>query len=53
LASVLGSDGVFLPAAKARMGMVDRIFTRIGAGDDLAGGASTFMVEMREVADIL
>jgi DNA mismatch repair protein MutS len=53
LASVLAQMGSFLPAAKARMGIVDRIFTRIGAGDDLAGGASTFMVEMREVADIL
>jgi DNA mismatch repair protein MutS len=53
LLSILTQMGSFLPAAKARMGLVDRIFTRIGAGDDLAGGASTFMVEMREVADIL
>jgi DNA mismatch repair protein MutS len=53
LSAVLAQMGSFIPAAKARMGIVDRIFTRIGAGDDLAGGASTFMVEMREVADIL
>ncbi|MBK8576074.1 MAG: hypothetical protein IPN90_10535 [Elusimicrobia bacterium] len=53
LSAVLAQMGSFLPAGKARMGLVDRIFTRIGAGDDLAGGASTFMVEMREVADIL
>ena len=53
LASVLAQMGSFVPAEKARLGIVDRIFTRIGAGDDLAGGASTFMVEMREVADIL
>lgn len=53
LASVLAQMGSFVPAEKARVGIVDRIFTRIGAGDDLAGGASTFMVEMREVADIL
>ncbi|MBL8023247.1 MAG: DNA mismatch repair protein MutS [Elusimicrobia bacterium] len=53
LTAVLAQMGSFVPAAKARLGLVDRIFTRIGAGDDLAGGASTFMVEMREVADIL
>ena len=53
LSAVMAQMGSFVPAGKARMGIVDRIFTRIGAGDDLAGGASTFMVEMREVADIL
>ncbi len=53
LAAVMAQMGSFVPAQKARLGVVDRIFTRIGAGDDLAGGASTFMVEMREVADIL
>ena len=45
--------GSFVPASSARIGVVDRIFTRIGASDDLSAGASTFMVEMREVADIL
>lgn len=53
LSAVLAQMGSFIPAGNARIGLVDRIFTRIGAGDDLAGGASTFMVEMREVADIL
>jgi DNA mismatch repair protein MutS len=53
LTAVLAQMGSFVPAGRARLGLVDRIFTRIGAGDDLAGGASTFMVEMREVADIL
>lgn len=53
LSAVMAQMGSFIPARKARLGIVDRIFTRIGAGDDLAGGASTFMVEMREVADIL
>ena len=42
-----------VPAASARIGIVDRIFTRVGASDDLASGQSTFMVEMSEVADIL
>ena len=42
-----------MPARSARIGPVDRIFTRIGAGDDLAGGRSTFMVEMTEAANIL
>lgn len=45
--------GSFVPAKSAHIGIVDRIFTRIGASDDLAGGRSTFMVEMTEVADIL
>jgi DNA mismatch repair protein MutS len=45
--------GSFVPAARARIGVVDRIFTRIGAADSLALGQSTFMVEMTEVADIL
>ena len=45
--------GSFVPARAARIGVVDRIFTRIGASDDLAAGQSTFMVEMTEVADIL
>ena len=45
--------GSFVPAKSARIGIVDRIFTRIGASDDLAAGQSTFMVEMTEVAEIL
>ena len=50
---VLACAGSFVPAAAARIGPIDRIFTRIGAGDDLAGGHSTFMVEMMEMARIL
>ncbi|MGC8697482.1 MAG: MutS-related protein, partial [Halothiobacillus sp.] len=45
--------GSFVPAKQARIGPIDRIFTRIGAGDDLASGRSTFMVEMTETAEIL
>ncbi len=45
--------GSFVPAKKANIGIVDRIFTRVGASDDLASGQSTFMVEMNEVANIL
>jgi len=45
--------GSFVPAKSARIGVVDGVFTRIGASDDLGSGQSTFMVEMREVADIL
>ena len=45
--------GSFVPAEKANIGIVDRIFTRVGASDDLASGQSTFMVEMTEVANIL
>jgi DNA mismatch repair protein MutS len=45
--------GSFVPAAAAEIGVVDRVFTRIGASDNLAGGESTFMVEMKETADIL
>ena len=50
---VLAYAGSFVPAEAARIGPIDRIFTRIGAGDDLAGGRSTFMVEMTEMARIL
>ncbi|MGI9237101.1 MAG: DNA mismatch repair protein MutS [Woeseiaceae bacterium] len=50
---ILAHIGSFVPAARLRMGPVDRIFTRIGATDDLAGGRSTFMVEMTETATIL
>jgi DNA mismatch repair protein MutS len=50
---ILAYAGSFVPAATAALGPVDRIFTRIGASDDLAGGRSTFMVEMTEAANIL
>jgi len=50
---ILAHIGCFVPATKLRVGPVDRIFTRIGASDDLAGGRSTFMVEMTETATIL
>ncbi|MBU1980589.1 MAG: DNA mismatch repair protein MutS [Gammaproteobacteria bacterium] len=50
---LLAHCGSFVPAASAKIGPVDQIFTRIGASDDLAGGRSTFMVEMTEAADIL
>jgi len=50
---LLAHIGSFVPAQKATIGIVDRIFTRIGSSDDLAGGRSTFMVEMTETANIL
>ena len=50
---LLAQIGSFVPAARARVGVVDRIFTRIGSADDLSAGASTFMVEMTETAAIL
>jgi DNA mismatch repair protein MutS len=50
---ILAHSGSFVPAKRAIMGPIDRIFTRIGAADDLAGGRSTFMVEMTETANIL
>jgi len=50
---VLAQMGSYVPADEAEVGVVDRIFTRIGAGDNLAAGASTFMVEMQEVSNIL
>lgn len=50
---LLAQVGSFVPASTCRMGLVDRIFTRIGSSDDLAGGRSTFMVEMTETAIIL
>ena len=50
---ILAHIGSFVPADAATIGPVDRIFTRIGAGDDLTGGRSTFMVEMTETANIL
>jgi DNA mismatch repair protein MutS len=53
LLALLAHTGSFVPAAEARIDLVDRIFTRIGASDDLARGQSTFMVEMTETANIL
>src|SRR6202012_2919591 len=50
---VMAQSGCFVPAERARLGVVDRIFTRIGASDNLARGRSTFMVEMTETAAIL
>jgi len=50
---LLAQIGSFVPAQSARIGLVDRVFTRVGASDDLGGGQSTFMVEMSEVATIL
>ena len=50
---LMAQMGSFVPARSARIGLVDRVFTRIGASDDLASGQSTFMVEMSEVASIL
>jgi DNA mismatch repair protein MutS len=50
---LLAYAGSFVPAGRATLGPVDRIFSRIGASDDLAGGRSTFMVEMEETANIL
>jgi DNA mismatch repair protein MutS len=53
LLTLLAHTGSFIPAASARIDLVDRIFTRIGASDDLSRGQSTFMVEMNETANIL
>jgi len=50
---IMAQIGSFIPAEKASIGIVDRIFTRIGAGEDISRGLSTFMVEMTEVANIL
>ena len=51
--AVMAQMGSFVPAASMRQGVIDRVFTRIGAGDDLARGRSTFLVEMQETANIL
>src|SRR6185503_7146667 len=53
LTVILAQMGSFVPARAARVGLCDRVFTRVGAGDNLARGESTFMVEMRETAHIL
>ena len=51
--AIMAHVGSFVPASSMRIGVLDRVFTRIGAGDDLARGRSTFLVEMQETADIL
>ena len=53
LLGIMAQMGGGIPAAKARIGIIDRVFTRVGAADDLAKGQSTFMVEMAETANIL
>jgi DNA mismatch repair protein MutS len=53
LIAILAHAGSFVPAGAARIPLLDRVFTRVGAGDDLARGRSTFMVEMQETANIL
>jgi DNA mismatch repair protein MutS len=53
VATILAQMGAFVPATRAQVGVADRVFTRVGASDDLSRGQSTFMVEMRETATIL
>jgi len=53
LITIMAHIGSFVPASEAQIGLVDRVFTRVGASDDLARGRSTFMVEMQETANIL
>jgi DNA mismatch repair protein MutS len=53
LCTIMAQMGSFVPARAARIGVVDRVLSRVGASDNLAGGESTFMVEMRETAEIL
>ncbi|MCB5693147.1 DNA mismatch repair protein MutS, partial [Fusicatenibacter saccharivorans] len=53
LITLLAQMGSFVPAESARIGMVDKIFTRVGASDNISVGESTFMVEMNEAANIL
>ncbi|HDQ99029.1 MAG TPA: DNA mismatch repair protein MutS [candidate division WOR-3 bacterium] len=53
LIAIMAQAGSFVPAARARVGVVDKVFTRIGASDDLARGVSTFLAEMTETANIL
>ncbi len=53
LIAIMAQAGAFVPARSARIGQIDRVFTRVGASDNLGAGQSTFMVEMREAAEIL
>ena len=53
LISLMAQIGSFVPATKAQLGVVDKIFTRLGSSDNISAGASTFMVEMNETASIL
>jgi DNA mismatch repair protein MutS len=53
LAAILAQMGAFVPARRARIGVVDRVLTRVGATDNLSRGESTFMVEMKETANVL
>ena len=53
LVVLLAQIGSFVPASEARIGLTDRLFTRVGSEDDLTAGASTFLVEMAETASIL
>ena len=53
LITLMAQIGSFVPAKRAKIGIVDRLFTRVGASDNLAGGESTFLVEMNEAANIL
>jgi DNA mismatch repair protein MutS len=53
LACIMAQAGSFVPAARARLRVVDRVFTRVGASDDIAGGQSTFMREMAELTEVL
>jgi DNA mismatch repair protein MutS len=53
LITIMAQIGSFVPASEAKIGIVDKVFTRVGASDDLASGQSTFMLEMNEVAYIL
>ena len=50
---IMAQIGSFVPASKLKLGLVDRLFTRVGASDNLAGGESTFLVEMIEASNIL
>ena len=53
LIAIMAQVGSFVPATKARVGVIDKVFTRIGASDDLSRGVSTFLAEMTETANIL
>ena len=53
LNALLAQAGLYVPADYCKLGIVDKLFTRVGASDNLAGGESTFLVEMNETANIL